>query len=155
MFAGMLGGVGLRLAIIAAIAVAVGGFYLHYQNIVNERNEALQQVGALEVANKAQATTIERLVENTAEWARSAEAFQETLDELANNQTRANEQTKRLNDVLSRHDLTALSLAKPGLIQRRINSGTSDILRLFESETSGSKNRSDRSGTPSGETPGP
>ena len=36
---------------------------------------------------------------------------------------------------LSSHDLTKLVLAKPGLIETRINNGTSEAFRLFESDT--------------------
>lgn len=142
MLSGMLGGVGLRLAILAAIAVAVGGFYLHYQNIVNERDEALQQVGALTAQNAIQAATIMQLEEVNDEWVVKFDNFQETLARMADNQVKSNEHAKRLNDVLSRHDLTALSMAKPGLIQRRINRGTAGVLGLFESETSRDKNGS-------------
>ena len=36
---------------------------------------------------------------------------------------------------LSSHDLTKLVLARPGLIETRINNGTSEAFRLFESDT--------------------
>ena len=135
MLAGMLGGAGLKIALLAALAAAIGGAYWHYTIVKGERDAALQLVGALKVADAVQKETISTLEDVNKEWKKSLEQFQATLNAVANNQVEANRHSRELNDVLSKHDLTALSLAKPGLIERRINSGTAGILRLFESET--------------------
>jgi len=133
MVGGLLGGAGLKVALVVGLAVAVGGAYWHYTIVKGERDAALQQVGALTLSNAVQVTTIEDQTKAIAEWSVAQERMQATLDAMATNQVEANVTAKELNDVLSRHDLHALALAKPGLIERRINSGTADIFRMFES----------------------
>ena len=128
---------GIKMALLAVLATAIAGAYWHYTVVKGERDLALQQVGALTVANDVQRTTIgnqEIAIDN---WAQAQRNMQATLDALATAQVEANSTTRRLTDVLSRHDLHALSLAKPGLIERRINVGTADIFRMFESESGG------------------
>lgn len=134
---GMLVPSGIKMALLAAVAVAVAGAYWHYTVVKGERDLALQQVGALQVANQVQTATIKDQEQAIANWAEAQERMQATLDALATAQVEANSTARRLNDVLSKHDLHALSLAKPGLIERRINSGTADVLGLFESESGG------------------
>lgn len=141
MFASMLGGIGIKLAILAVILSAVAGVYIYIQVLRSDLAEAQQAVGALQTAHAVQTETIDALEAQNHSWKLSFEAFQVTLSTMAENQKTANEHSRKLNDVLSRHDLTALSLAKPGLIERRINSGTAGILSLFESESDRSKDR--------------
>ncbi len=128
---------GMKMALLAALAVAIGGAYWHYTVVKGERDLALQQVGALTVANTVQRATIKDQEKAIGNWANAQARMQKTLNALATAQVEANSTARRLNDVLSKHDLHALSLAKPGLIERRINSGTANILRLFRSESGG------------------
>lgn len=128
---------GIKMALLAALAVAMAGAYWHYTAVKGERDLALQQVGAFKVANEVQRSTIKDQEKALGDWVEAQARMQLTLDALATAQVEANSTARRLNDVLSKHDLHALSLAKPGLIERRINSGTADILRLFESESIG------------------
>ena len=53
-------------------------------------------------------------------------------------QTRLQEANAGLNEMRSkfaRHDLTKLAIAKPGLIQTRINNGTENVFREIEENT--------------------
>lgn len=136
MFAGILGSIGIKLALLGILAMAAGGFYWHYTIVKGERDDALAMVGALAVIDKVQKATINNQKKAIANWVEAQKQLQITLNALAENQVRATETIRRLNDVLSKHDLHALSLAKPGLIERRINRGTAGILKLFEDETS-------------------
>jgi hypothetical protein len=134
---GMLMPSNIKIALAAALVVAAGAAYWHYTEVKGERNLALQKAGALEVANDVQRTTIQDQEIAIANWAEAQARMQATLDALATAQVEANSTARRLNDVLSKHDLHALSLAKPGLIEHRINSGTANVFRLFESESGG------------------
>ena len=129
-----LGGIGLGIKMLAAgvLLTAVAGAYWHYTNVKNERNAALAQVGALNVANAVQVDTISTLEGAVGQWAAQAAEFQAALNAMTEAQVEASSATRRLNNVLSKHDLERLSLAKPGLIERRINRGTADILGVFE-----------------------
>jgi len=137
---GMIPG-GIKMALVAALVVAAGLFYWHYTTVKSERDAALTRVGQLQVAHEVQQATITGLEEAIGDWKAQADRFQKTLDAMADAQVEANSQARKLNDVLSKHDLAALSLAKPGLVERRINSGSADVLGLFESATAGSKDQ--------------
>jgi hypothetical protein len=141
MLAGLVGGMGLKVALLGVLAVAIGGAYWHYTVVKGERDAAIALVGALQVADTVQKETISTLEGVNKEWKTSLEEFQDTLDAVADNQIEANEHARRLNDVLSKHDLERLSLAKPGLIERRINRGSADILGMFESATARGSDR--------------
>lgn len=134
---GMLMPSGIKMAVLAALVVAMAGAYWHYTVVKGERDLALQQVGALTVANEVQRSTIREQESAISNWAEAQARMQVTLNAMSKAQVEANSTARRLNNVLSKHNLHALSLAKPGLIERRINSGTANILRLFESETRG------------------
>lgn len=135
MFAGLLGGMGLKMVLLAVLLTAIGGFYWHYTVVKGERDTALMAVGALEVAAAVNISTIKDQEKAIGQWADAQARMQATLDALAQNQVEANETARELNDVLGKHDLHALSLQKPGLIENRINRGTASILRMFESES--------------------
>ena len=49
--------------------------------------------------------------------------------------TNANNYKNELIGKLRNHDLTRLSQQRPGLIERRINDGTQELLESFESIT--------------------
>jgi len=55
--------------------------------------------------------------------------------ELQANLQAANAGLSEIRQKLSNHDLTRLALARPGLIQTRINKGTQDAFRKFEEDT--------------------
>lgn len=60
---------------------------------------------------------------------------QQQIVDLQNNVNSITEQRDRYMDIFRRHDLRKLALAKPGLIENRINSGTSEILQQLEEES--------------------
>jgi hypothetical protein len=144
MIAGILGGMGLKVAILAVLVTAGGLFYWHYTTVKSERDEALMRVGALETAKAVQDSTIAAQSTRLAEFAQAQEALQATLEELQVQQAEANKEARILNDVLSKHDLHRLSQLKPGLIENRINRGSASVLGMFESATSGDQDDRDR-----------
>lgn len=137
MISGMLSGAGLKIGLLVALVAAGGVFYWHYTTIKSERDAALAQVGALTAAKAVQDQTIASLEGAVDEWQAQAERFQATLDKLADAQVAATAEQRKLNDILGKHDLEALSLAKPGLIENRINAGSRNILLEFEKATGG------------------
>ncbi len=134
---GLLGMVpsGIKMALVGALAVAVGLFYWHYTVVKTERDQAFATIGAMEVAKKIQDTTIVEQRKAIATWSKHQAQMQETLGAMAKTQMESGKQARRLNDVLAKHDLGKLALRKPGLIERRINSGTADIIRMLNAAT--------------------
>lgn len=141
---------GIKLALLAAILAAVGVLYWQYTSMKHDRDVAIAQVGALQVAKEVQDATIDTQREAIDRWKSQAEEFQVTLKAMADAQVAASKEARRLNDVLSKHDLTRLSLAKPGLIESRINGGTANIIGLLRCA---SGHRCDDDNGTSGATP--
>lgn len=87
----------------------------------NERDKALSDLETAEVQ-------IEGL--------KDAAAFNEkAYQNLDNRAVRAENSLNRLIKLYQEHDLTKLATEKPGLIERRINEGTKDVLAELESLT--------------------
>lgn len=148
----MFAGISTRLALwgILALAVAtiIGLSYRHYSNLVEAnarlRENQVQVEGALDRANQS----TRRAVEAAEKWERyeaERKALEERTDEL---DRAAGEHGRRLREKFDDHDLEGLAKASPGLVERRVNDGTADVLRLLESAT-----RDDRGGAGPGPTP--
>jgi hypothetical protein len=124
----------LLLGALVAVAASVAGYVWWLQG---KNAELHTQVGAQQAALTIQTDTIQAMLEINQEWAQSYEKFSNKLIEMTEVQKEATAQTRKLNDVLSRHNLHALALAKPGLIENRINAGSVDALCMFEFATGG------------------
>ena len=89
------------------------------------------------------------LTENNAKLSIAAQTNQQTIDKLSEDYEKQQVLNKELGiklkaseaygdnlaKKLREHDLTMLTLKKPGLIERRVNSATSKILKDLESST--------------------
>lgn len=134
---------GAKMAMLAAVAVALAMFYWHYTVVKGERDAAMAQVGALQVANEVQVSTISDLNSAVQEWAGSAAKMQETLGAMQVAQVEANKHQRRIADVLGKHNMEVLALAKPVLVERAVNRGTADVFSMFECATGGCGNDDD------------
>ena len=123
----------IGVALVTAIALS----YRHYTGLIDDKTELTAKVGTLEqdvAREKARADAFELTIDK---WDEAAAVQAGALDRFSNAQREAGETTRKLTDVLSKHDLGALARSKPGLIQTRINAGTADALRLLEQSTAG------------------
>lgn len=57
------------------------------------------------------------------------------MDHLNDDNRKAREESQKLRDVFAKHNMAALALRKPGLIEKVINKGTKDLWRDFRSMT--------------------
>ncbi len=145
---------GAKMALLAAAVVAAGGFYWHYTVVKGERDVALTTIGAMQVVKDVQDATIDSQREAINDWARHQVEMQTTLKLLGQTAVAAYQESRKLNNVLAKHNLTKLSLAKPKLIERRINSGTADIIRMLNAATA-KRDDNDRANSKArGEKPG-
>ena len=123
---------GMRMYIIAAVVVVVGGAVLSaraYYKDTQERIATLHKNNAkMEVVQKQNEAVMKSLTEETTR-----------LNELNFDlQGKLNEAEKYKNDLISKlqkHDLTRLSHQKPGMIEKRINNGTQKVFDSLESLT--------------------
>lgn len=115
-------------ALLATIALA----YRHHASVVTEARVQAERAAGLEVrlgvADEARAVLQESLEAHR----QAAARLQGDLELAREDERRARAETRRLNELYAKHDLTALALARPGLIERRVNAGTARVGRLLE-----------------------
>lgn len=120
-----------------ALGLIIKLAYSHYTGMQ-------QQIIDLEASNAQLQVAIEIEQESGAikddairEWRMAAEESQLENERLARVAQEASAESRRLNAIFAEHDLTRLTLAKPGLIERRVNSGTARALRMLECASRG------------------
>lgn len=116
--------IALGLAVITAI---FGGFY-YIKSITDENKALAQQVAVLQSSNTSLQETLDTTLENEERQAQLSTQLQEKL-------SHAEARLSDLRKLLLEHDLTALALEKPGLIERRVNDATQNVFDSFESIT--------------------
>ena len=115
----------ILMGIIVAIVLAFGGYYW----MTEKRLTVLTENNAkLSIANQTNQQTIDKLSQDYEE--------QQVLNKELGIKLKASEAYgDNLAKKLREHDLTMLTLKKPGLIERRVNSATDKILKDLESST--------------------
>lgn len=110
------------------ISTLSGGMYLYYTSSQETIRQLRENNYALEAANKTNQETISQM-EEAAKL--SAKLNKELTDKYNESESKVNS----LRDKLIDHDLTNLSMKKPGLIEKRINNGTAKAFEHLESIT--------------------
>ena len=113
------------MGIIVAMVLAFGTYYW----LTEKRLTVLTENNAkLTIAARTNQDTIEKLTQDFEQ--------QQVLNKELNVKLKASEAYgDNLAKKLRKHDLTMLTLKKPGLIERRVNSATKAILDDLESST--------------------
>ena len=113
------------------MAMALGGYFLYQQN------ESLKIENlAFQVRDQEQTATIKA----------QQESFERQSSAL-NNMTARNaeiegEMTRYL-DIFKRHNMNKLAIAKPGLIEKRVNDGTKKVFETIEEDSKSLDNLDD------------
>ena len=109
---GLIGGVGY-------------GAYYYYTDTQARIAILTENSAKLEQAASSQKQTIATLIADAAK-------FQQLNKELNTKLEAAKDYKNTLIDKLRKHNLAALSLKKPGLVERKINNGTKKLFESFE-----------------------
>jgi len=105
------------------LMMGLGGYFLYNQNTTLKAENQ-----AYELRDQVQKETIEAQQKSFA-----------TQTSALNNMTARNAEIEgemsRYLDIFRRHNLNKLALAKPGLIETRVNNGTKDVFDSIESDS--------------------
>ena len=113
------------IVVVGLVGRSVWGAYYYYKDSQRRIQILTENTAKLETAKQMQDDTINAMIEDR-------EKFAELNKELQSNMAAANKYRDVLIDKLRKHDLTKLSLKKPGLVERKINAGTTKLFRSLE-----------------------
>jgi len=116
------------LALFGVLGGVFYGGYSYYKDTQARISQLTANNATLKAANKTNEATITQLRENVELQAALTQDLQKNLQE-------AEKYQDKLISQLRKHDLTKLSLKKPGLIETRINDGTKKLFDSIESDT--------------------
>ena len=117
------------------IAMALGGYFLYQQN------ESLKIENlAFQVRDQEQTATIKAQQE-------SFERQSSALNNMTARNAEIEGEMNRYLDIFKRHNLNKLAIAKPGLIEKRVNDGTKKIFNAIEEDSKSLDNLDDISTT--------
>ncbi|KFH18443.1 hypothetical protein ELZ19_07030 [Brucella abortus] len=115
-----------------AVVTIIGLGYVHYNGLVDERDRLRTERAQLETAVRLQDQTLDAQAEALEEWQEAHRGLLARFEEMQRVADEAHAETRRLHALFSQHDLADLAARRPGLIERRINAGTTRIGRMLE-----------------------
>jgi hypothetical protein len=107
------------------LAVVLGGFYWYYQSSQATIAQLNKDNATLSASLAIQTQTINSLQENN-------RLANEQIRITNNSLSEARQQNRQLVDRLGRHEIGALAVSKPVLVERTINNATAQANRCFE-----------------------
>jgi len=116
------------LFIFGIIGGAIFGAKYYYDSTQATIQRLSAEKAILDTALEQQTASINAMQEQM-------ERQNELNTELKANLQEANSGLNEMRSKFARHDLTRLAIAKPGLIQTRINNGTDEVFREIEENT--------------------
>lgn len=116
------------LFIFGIIGGAIFGAKYYYDSTQATIQRLSAEKAILDTALEQQTASINAMQEQM-------ERQNELNTELQANLQEANSGLSEMRSKFARHDLTRLAIARPGLIQTRINNGTDEVFREIEENT--------------------
>jgi hypothetical protein len=116
------------LALFGVLGGVFYGGYSYYKDTQARISQLTANNATLKAANETNQATITELQATAVLQA-------ELTQDLQKNLQKAEKYQDKLISQLRKHDLTKLSLKKPGLIETRINDGTQKLFDSIESDT--------------------
>mgnify|MGYP006241262565 FL=1 len=105
------------------LVLGLGSYYLYTQNQVLSANNL-----ALEGAVAEQQAAIEVMKE-------SYERQGKALNNLASRNAQIEQEMNSYLDIFRRHNLNQLAIAKPGMIEKRVNDATQQVFESIENDS--------------------
>lgn len=124
----------IKIAIVLTVLATGGVGYMYVQKLQSDLETARANVAKMEVAVATAEASIATLQANAAKMAELNQNLQADLQ-------KAEAYGDDLRQKLSRHNLTALALSKPGLLEGKMNGATAKLWRELEQDTGGTGDR--------------
>lgn len=118
----------IRIYIILIIVAFFGGAFYYYKDTQARLQLAAENLAKAETAAKANEEAVRQLTEHAAQ-------MQLAMDGLQNDLKAAEAYQDKLAQKLRKHNLTLLTMKKPGLIETRVNDASKKLLEEFETIT--------------------
>ena len=115
----------LLVVVVGLVGGSVYGAYYYYKDSQQRIQILTENTAKLETAKQMQDDTINAMIEDR-------EKFDELNKKLQSELAAANKYRDVLIDKLRKHDLAKLSMKKPGLVEEKINAGTTKLFRSLE-----------------------
>lgn len=118
----------MKLYTLAFFALVIYGCVGYYNDTQERLELAAQNLAKAEVAAEANKLVIQEMQKNNAE-------NEKHIEDLARELKTSTVYKNELIQKLRRHNLTVLTLQKPGLIEKRVNDASAKVLADLESVT--------------------
>ena len=116
--------------VIFLLILGASGYFVY------ERIQALREnVQILKTNAEVMNNSLKESNETIVQMQRNAEAIEQQISELNTGLREAEKYKDEITEKLQKHNLTRLSAAKPGLIEKRVNEATSKIFKELEEIT--------------------
>lgn len=116
--------------VIFLLILGASGYFIY------ERIQALREnVQILKTNAEVMNNSLKESNETILQMQRNAEAIEQQISELNTGLREAEKYKDEITEKLQKHNLTRLSAAKPGLIEKRVNEATSKIFKELEEIT--------------------
>tara|TARA_B100001115_G_C15599149_1_gene286820 strand:+ start:40 stop:426 length:387 start_codon:yes stop_codon:yes gene_type:complete len=116
--------------VIFLLILGASGYFVY------ERIQALREnVQILKTNAEVMNNSLKESNETILQMQRNAEAIEQQISELNTGLREAEKYKDEITEKLQKHNLTRLSAAKPGLIEKRVNEATSKIFKELEEIT--------------------
>lgn len=115
----------LLIVVLGLLGGAAYGAWYYHKDTQQRIQILTENTAKLELAKQLQDDTINTMIEDR-------EVFAKLNKELQINLDAANDYKDNLINKLRKHDLSKLSLKKPGLVEKKINNGTKNLFRSLE-----------------------
>ena len=116
--------------VIFLLILGASGYFVYQRIQALRENVQILKTNA-EVMNNSLKESNETIVQ----MQRNAEAIEQQISELNTGLREAEKYKDEITEKLQKHNLTRLSAAKPGLIEKRVNEATSKIFKELEEIT--------------------
>ncbi len=124
-----------KLAGMGIAAVGVGFFVWHYLTLKGERDTYMVEAQRWKDAQATTQASLDSALKGVEAFQNAMTVYGERLKALSSVQSAASRRLEEIDDVFAKHDFQRLLDAKPGLILRRVNSGSRNNQRMFECAT--------------------